>query len=110
MFVPGKRRGLDMERVMGELVATAADDYYAGDHYLDLHAVEARYPDPVERIECLYGPKERPYSRTKPLGYADTWDERRLKIATNPEYTDRCRKSYAFADLLGREYDGVVFE
>lgn len=110
MFVPGKRRGLDMEKVMDELVAKSVEDYKAGVRYPDVKTLEERFPDPVERIEYLYGPKERPYSRTKPLGYTDTWDERRLKIATNPEYTDRCRKSYAFADLLGREYDGVVFE
>ena len=75
----------------------------------DDEIVERMHPDPVERIEYLYGPKERPYAFTKPLGFADTWDEDRLAIATNPEYIDRCRESYAFADLLGREYNGVVF-
>lgn len=36
-------------------------------------------------------------------------DEDRFAIATNPEYIDRCRESYAFADFLGCEYNGVVF-
>lgn len=55
--------------------------------------------------------KDNPKTYTSALGgFAKMWDERRLKVATDPKYTERCREFYAFADLLGREYNGVVFE
>lgn len=67
--------------------------------------------DPVDRIEFLYGPENAPLAWTSPLpAYQRDWDIERLAIATNPEYMNRCRESYAFQDLLGREYNGVVFE
>lgn len=69
-----------------------------------------KYPDPIERIEYLYGPKEHPYLRVGSPGMRDEWNERRLQIATNPEYMDRARESYAFQDLIGKEYEGVVFK
>jgi hypothetical protein len=75
-----------------------------------LPTLQDMYPDPVERIEFLYGPKDHPYLRTKPVGFDDDWDEERLQVATNPEYMDRARESYAFQDLIGKEYEGVVFE
>ena len=67
--------------------------------------------DPVERIEYEYGSKDSPWVGNLPLpAFWNTWDEKRLEIATNPEYMDRARESYAFQDLLGREYNGVVFD
>lgn len=39
-----------------------------------------------------------------------SWDQRRLAVATNPEYTDRCRNHSYFQDLFGQAIDGKVFE
>ena len=78
--------------------------------FVPVKTLNELYPDPVERIEHVYGPEDSPHCFTKPMVYRDTWDEDRLKIATDPRYTNRCLALYAFRDLIGREYDGVVFE
>lgn len=78
--------------------------------YVNTHSLEYVYPDPIERVEHLYGPKGRPYGHMSYPGWLADWNEYRLQIATDPEYMDRARESYAFQDLIGKEYNGVVFE
>lgn len=39
-----------------------------------------------------------------------SWDMIRLDIATDPQYTERCRNHPYFQDLLGQSYGGKVFE
>ena len=67
------------------------------------------YLDPIERIEYEYGPTMMVRAVPAP-NFWGAWDNKRLEIATDPRYMDRARESYAFQDLIGREYNGVVFE
>ena len=83
----------------------------AGEKSVDrIPSVQDLYSDPVEQIEHLYGSKDRKIVHISSPGWLEDWNERRLKIATDPRYMDRARESYAFQDLIGQEYNGVVFE
>lgn len=69
-------------------------------------------PVPSDRIEAIEKIVEEHGGDPQNVIYVSgpLCDQRRLAVATNPEYTDRCRNHPYFKDLLGKSYGGKVFQ
>lgn len=65
--------------------------------------------DKIELVEYLVQ-RNGGDSEGLQFSHGASWDDRRLAIATDPEYTDRCRNHPYFQSLLGKTYRGKVFQ